>query len=252
MAGMNPAEFANIAEVERDFWWYRGMERILFEVLDRAIHKRNIRRVLEAGCGTGYNAGAIQRRYGWSVYPCDLCMEGLAYGAAMGLSRLAQADVAMLPFGPGVFDAVLSLDVIVHFPRGEEVRALAEFSRVLAAGGLLVLRVAALDVLRSRHSEFTCERQRFTAKRLTAALRQNGIRVLRTTYANTLLLPVALAKFRLWEPLARRPPESGVRPVPDWLNRLLTTPLNVESRYIRAGRNLPLGQSLIIIGEKQA
>ena len=33
-----------------------------------------------------------------------------------------------------------------------------------------------------------------------------GIRVLRCTYANSLLLPVALAKFRLWEPLMRQAP----------------------------------------------
>src|SRR2546426_5085286 len=27
---MNPAEFANIARAEQDFWWYRGMRQILF------------------------------------------------------------------------------------------------------------------------------------------------------------------------------------------------------------------------------
>ena len=31
---MNPAEYANIANAERDFWWYRGMEKILFALLD--------------------------------------------------------------------------------------------------------------------------------------------------------------------------------------------------------------------------
>ena len=32
--GMNPAEFANIARSEREFWWYRGMRRIMFGLLD--------------------------------------------------------------------------------------------------------------------------------------------------------------------------------------------------------------------------
>jgi len=31
---MNPAEFANIAAAEQRLWWYRGMRRILFDVLD--------------------------------------------------------------------------------------------------------------------------------------------------------------------------------------------------------------------------
>ena len=247
---MNPAEFPNIARVEQDFWWYRGQRRILFRMLDPLPRQRTVHRVLEAGCGTGFDALTLQQRYGWTVFPLDLELAGLRYGQARGLTRLSQGDIAALPFRSASFDIVLSLDVIVHFPRGEEDRPVAEFSRVLAPGGLLVMRVSALDALRSRHSLFTSERQRFTAARLQRLVGRHGIRVRRCTYANSLLLPVALAKFRLWEPLTRQAPQSGVRPVSRWLNRLLTVPLALESRWIGAGLNLPLGQSLILIGEK--
>ena len=66
------------------------------------------------------------------------------------------------------------------------------------------------------------------------------------------LLPVALAKFRLWEPLTHAPLASGVEPVPGWLDSLLYACLSLESAWLGAGRNLPLGQSLILIGEKMA
>ena len=46
---MNPAEFANIAQSEQNFWWYRGMRRITFAVLDPVARRRPIRDVLEAG-----------------------------------------------------------------------------------------------------------------------------------------------------------------------------------------------------------
>jgi hypothetical protein len=140
----------------------------------------------------------------------------------------------------------------VHFPRGREARGLAELVRVLAPGGLLVLRCAALEALRSRHSQFTGERQRFTRARLAALAAAHGIRVLRCTYANTLLLPVSLVKFRLWEPLLRQPPASGVAPVPAWLDRLLHLPLAAEARWLASGLDFPAGQSLILIGEKGA
>ena len=123
-------------------------------------------------------------------------------------------------------------------------------SAVLAPGGLLILRTAALDALRSRHSQFVCERQRFTRARLAEATQRSGIRVLRCTYANSLLLPVALAKFRLWEPLLAKAPESGVKPVPGWLDRILYGCLWLESKWLGGGRDLPLGQSLILVGEK--
>ncbi|HLK48844.1 MAG TPA: class I SAM-dependent methyltransferase [Bryobacteraceae bacterium] len=249
---MNPAEFANIARAEESFWWYRGMRGILSRLLDPLLAGRTPRHVLEAGCGTGYNALELQKRDGWRVFPLDLQMEGLAYARSMGLERLVQGDIAALPFHSFAFDAVVSLDVIVHFPRGGEDRPMAEFARVLAPGGLLVLRVSALDILRSRHSEFTCERQRFTRKRLIELAARHGIRVLRCTYANTILFPVALAKFRIWEPLTRQAPQSGVQPGGGWLNRMLELPLAAESIWLGAGLDLPVGQSLILAGEKIA
>src|SRR5690348_8197848 len=117
---MNPAEFANIARAEEDFWWYRGMRRVLARFLDPLVAGRTFRNVLEAGCGTGYNAVNLERRNGWRIVPLDLQMEGLVYAKAMGLARLVQGDIAALPFCSAAFDAVVSLDVIVHFPRGAE------------------------------------------------------------------------------------------------------------------------------------
>src|SRR5205085_1914068 len=53
---MNPAEFANIRQSEEHFWWYRGMRRILFHMLEPFLAVRTIDSALEAGCGTGYSA----------------------------------------------------------------------------------------------------------------------------------------------------------------------------------------------------
>ena len=247
---MNPAEFANIARSERDFWWYRGMRDILFRLLDRRLAGRKFERVLEAGCGTGYLSGVMQQERGWPVVPMDISADGLRYARSMGVERPVQGDTTRLPFEDRSFDLVLSMDVLVHLPRPKEYDAMRELVRVLRHRGMLVIRTAALDVLRSRHSEFAFERQRFTRSRLIDLARTSGLRVHRCTYANALLLPVALAKFRLWEPLRRARAASGVEPVPGWLDRLLYAPLALESRWIAAGRGFPLGQSLLLLGEK--
>jgi ubiquinone/menaquinone biosynthesis C-methylase UbiE len=249
---MNPAEFNNIARLENSFWWFRGMEEILFRALDPIFESRRLLRIMEAGCGTGHMAMLLEQRYGARVFPTDLQPQGLAYGTRKGLIRSAQADVALLPFSAGRFDAVFSLDVLVHLPRGQEDQALRELARVTAPGGVLILRVSALDFLRSRHSEFTTERQRFTRGRLMRLASRHGLHVLRCTYANSLLLPVALAKFRIVEPLLRKRPQSGVQPVPGWLNDLLHSVLHLEASWIGAGWNFPLGQSLLLVAEKPA
>ena len=247
---MNPAEFAKIRAAEQDFWWYRGMRRILFRMLDPLLRGRQAGRILEAGCGTGYLSRLLQEERAWPVVPMDISGEGLRHARALGVERAVQGDVTSLPFADRSFDLVLSLDVLTHLPRGEEQTAIREMARVTAPGGLLVLRAAALDILRSRHSEYVFERQRFTLGRLVRPMTACGIRLLRATYANTLLLPVAFTKFRIWEPLTNAPLTSGVEAAPRWLDRLLYAPLALESAWLGAGRNFPLGQSLIVIGEK--
>lgn len=248
---MNPAEFMSLARSEKDLWWFRGMRSILFSLLDSLAVNSPISRVLEAGCGTGYTADLLNQRYGWITVAADLASEGISLARRSNRIVPVQANIAACPFVSDSFDAVFCLDVLVHFPRGEETHAIAEFARVLRTGGLLVLRTSALDWLRSRHSQFTHERQRFSRPRLIRAVEERGFRVIRCSYANSLLLPVAIGRFRVWEPLTRKLPASGTAPLPGWLNRLLSVPLELEAVLIRR-LNLPLGQTLILVAEKRA
>ena len=244
------------------------MREILFRVLDRielprALESKAQRapgapacaEVLEAGCGTGHLSKSLQERYGWRMTPLDLGREGLDYARGYGLERLVQGNVTALPFAAEAFDALVSMDVIVHLPRGEEGGALAEFARVLRPGGLLVLRVAALDILRSRHSAFAHERQRYTRDRLVASLKLAGFDIDRATYLNSLLMPVALFKFRVWEPLTNAPPASGVEIAPGAkagaLDKLLYLPLRAEAAWVGRGGSFPLGQSLLVLARKR-
>jgi len=247
---MNPAEFANIARCERDLWWYRGMREILFRMWEPYLRGRTIRRALEAGCGTGYFSHLLQTGRNLPLTPLDLSFEGLRHARGMGVERLVQGNITHLPFRDGAFDLVLSMDVLPHIPRGDELTPAREMARVLAPGGLMVVRSAAFDALRSRHSQFVLERQRFTRARLVRLMANAGVHTLRCSYANSLLLPVALAKFRLWEPLLGRPPASGVEPLAPWLDGLLYSMLAMEAGWIGAGLNFPAGQSVVFIGEK--
>ena len=248
-AEMNDAEFANIEALEEKMWWYRGQRRILNALLDGVDFGGGL--VLEAGCGTGYQSREFTRRFGWRMVPLDLSAEGLRCARRLGVSDLVQGDLKRLPFAPDSFDAVLSLDVIVHFPPGEEGVAFTELVRVLRPGGWLVVRVSALPILHSMHSVFTHEKQRFTATQLRRSAESAGIQPLRVTYANSLLVPVALFKFRVWEPLTGAQPASGVSPLPGWIDAIFGGLLSVEASLIRAGANLPVGQSVLLVGRKR-
>lgn len=247
---MNPAEFRNIASAEEQMWWFAGMRRI-FDAWVNRLGNQQFESVLEGGCGTGYMSRWLAGRYGWRMFPVDLDFGGLSYGRREGIARMAQCDISKIPYRDGSFEAVVSLDVLVHFPRGLEAAALQEFARVLKPGGKLILRVSALDILRSRHSIFAHERQRFTRDRIVAAVAGAGFRVLDASYANSFLLPVALFKFRVWEPLTSPEPRSGVVVPAAALNRTLEWPLKLEAWLLKRGWNLPLGQSILVLAERQ-
>ncbi|MCL4782494.1 MAG: hypothetical protein KJZ70_05620 [Bryobacterales bacterium] len=58
---MNPAEFANIAAAEESFWWFQGMNRMLWDFLDP--HHPSSGIALELGTRTGGNRALMLERY---------------------------------------------------------------------------------------------------------------------------------------------------------------------------------------------
>lgn len=114
--------------------------------------------VLEAGCGTGRMTRQVAARAGRLV-SIDFSLESLRANAAKLRAQeitnvdLIQADLCHLPFQPGVFDRILSCQVLEHVP-GDDARraAVAGLGRCARPG-------AGVVVSAYRHSIFAREKQ---------------------------------------------------------------------------------------------
>ena len=95
--------------------------------------------MLDAGCGEGVLV---------SEYADRLAIEGV--DAHYSSERVHAGSVTALPYGPGVFDRALCLDVLEHLTFEEQPVALAELHRVLRPGGELLVSVPNLAHLQSR------------------------------------------------------------------------------------------------------
>jgi hypothetical protein len=80
-------------------------------------------------------------------------------------------------------------------------------------------------------------------------LRQAGFGGVKTTYANTLLFPVALVRRVLSKALKLQTTESDVRPVPGPVNAAFTAVLSAEAGILSRAR-LPFGLSVIAVATR--
>ncbi|MEO8070524.1 MAG: methyltransferase domain-containing protein [Acidobacteriota bacterium] len=96
-------------------------------------------RVLDAGCGEGVLV---------DEFHATLAIEGL--DANYSSERVMHGSLTAMPYGDGVFDRALCLDVLEHLSLDDQPRALAELHRVIARKGELYVTVPNLAHLQSR------------------------------------------------------------------------------------------------------
>ena len=231
-------------EAEERQWWYVGMRTITAALLDKHLDGARRPRILDAGCGTGNNLvhfGARGRAVG-----VDLSEDALRFCRTRGVSA-ARASVLSLPFPGAAFDLVTSFDVLYHRWITDDRAAVAELARVLAPGGMLLVRVPALKMLWGAHDDAVLSRHRYTRGEVAALMRGAGLEVLELTYANTLLFPVLAVRRGLDRLTGRHGSDVGFLPPP--VEAAFRGLLQVEARLVRHVR-LPIGASVFAVGRK--
>jgi SAM-dependent methyltransferase len=236
-------------EAEEAQWWYGGQRRVALALLEPGLARlgsggRRLR-LLDAGCGTGYNLVQLAR-YGRAI-GIDLAPEAVAFCRERGVA-VARASLLDLPFAAAAFDVVVSFDVIYHAWISDDRAAVAEMARVLRPGGLLLVRVPALEALRGAHDVEVQTRHRYTRKELASLLAGGGLRVERATYCNSLLFPLLLARRTLDRLTGRVGSDVGFLPAP--LESTFARVLQAEAALVRRGLSFPVGASVVALARR--
>ena len=226
------------------YWWYRARGELLRVALEKYVAGTG--RLLDVGSADGPSVGWLRDR-GHRV-ALDVDPRGLGPGDVC-------ASVTRLPFVDGAFEVVAAFDVVEHCE--PESAALAEVSRVLAPGGILVMSVPAYQWAWTRFDEDNHHHRRYTRPRAVAAVRAQGLEVLRASYIFTGTFPFFAAdRLRTrWRerraPAADRP--AGAVPelpqVSPAVERLLMGATRVD-RALLARRDLPFGSSVVVAARK--
>jgi SAM-dependent methyltransferase len=102
-------------------------------------------RVLDAGCGAGVPVASILSER-FQVVGVDISERQVALAReTVANAEFIQADLVTLDLPNASFDAIVSYYAIIHVPREEHPALLANFRRMLAPGGLLLISMGAGD-----------------------------------------------------------------------------------------------------------
>ncbi|MGH7331964.1 MAG: class I SAM-dependent methyltransferase [Candidatus Rokuibacteriota bacterium] len=253
---MRAADYADLYALEEDLWWFGGMRAVTAALLDPVCVPGRNRLVLDAGCGTGANLSWLARYAGSGhVVGIDLVSTALHFCRRRAHRHLAQASITDLPFADRLVDLLTSFDVLGQVPGATaDQQALREIHRVLRPGGIAFIRVAAYQWMRSGHDDVLGTHRRYSLARVRAKIESAGLRVVRATYANSVLLPVAMVRRLVLTRVGLGAGDSDVKPLPpslSWLNGALRGALEAEARVLRHPRaTLPAGLSAICVAER--
>lgn len=230
---MRSEAYRDMRALEDDYWWYRSLRHFAIGEVGGA------KKILDAGCGTGGTLRALADRDAVGV---DYSPEALALASQSGVKGLICGSVTDLPLRDSSFDAVFLLDVIYHRGVRDDLAAVAECSRVLKSGGVMVLQAPAYEWLWSRHDIDVHGVRRYTKKGIEKLALAAGLGIQKVGYRNLLPLPAAIL-------LRKCGAKGGPAPLPRWLNGIfycISLAENIAARIFP----LPAGLSVFCVAQK--
>ena len=236
------------ARAEPTHFWFRGFRAYVAPVVREIAAGRRDLRMIDCGCGTGYNLKTLLQPYG-RAFAFDTTPDALQRARTRG-GPLVRADMEHIPFRSGSFDLVTSFNVVHSV--SDDHKALREMSRVLKPGGYVVMNVTALKFLRGEHSNVWGEQRRYTLQSGARLVEDAGLEAVRVAYMFASLVPMILAVRtvqRTLRPL-REPSGDADLTVPAApVNAILSGLVRGEAALARR-LPMPFGSSLLMVARK--
>jgi SAM-dependent methyltransferase len=246
---MEKDEYQKHYELEENFWWFAGKRSIIKTVLESLFPKEKRPRLLDIGCGTGYNLKFFQTNF--DAFGCDISSHALHFARKRNFDKIVQADAGGLPFKDSSFDLVSLLDVLYHKRIENDLAVLNEVHRVLNGEGHVLITDSAFQFLQSQHDLALHTRERYTQKSLRMRLEAADFNIEKISYFNFFLF-VFIVLVRLIQRIDIRKnetPKSNLKPLNPRLNDWLLSVMKLEASIIKYIR-FPFGSSVVCLAKR--
>lgn len=249
---MDAAEYANIAALEAEHWYYAGKRQFVREWIQRVRPPSRVDVLLDCGAGTGRFAEEMAQF-------CRVLVLDDHEEALRLLRKRFQPDQILslagdrVPLPDASLEYVTALDVLEHVP--DDAAVVNGFHRLLKPGGLAVVTVPASMALWSDWDVSLHHFRRYDRPQLRALFPATQWKIEYVNYTNVLVYP-AIWGVRKWRALRsgpHRPPAGGVRSE----DRIPARPVNnlLRAQFTRLAHwrvPFPFGVSLLLVARKRA
>ncbi|MFA5133280.1 MAG: class I SAM-dependent methyltransferase [Patescibacteria group bacterium] len=233
---------------EERHWWFRSKIDITRSLIEKFIGDIGGKKVLDAGCGTGFLSKSVVPEMG-DIWAVDNCGLSLSYAEKRGHKNIFSADLGKdLPFESSSFDLCLCMDVIEH--NEDDAAITRELARVLKSGATLIATVPAMRSLWGPQDEKLGHYRRYGTGDFKKLFEEN-FEIKKISYFNFFLFPVIylIRKiFNLAPGLLRQRDELDINS--KFFNNLLYNIFHLESHLLKYA-DLPFGVSVVIVAQKK-
>ena len=239
--------FKDMAENEETHWWYRGLrDFVKFNIINLPLKK-----VLDAGCGTGMNL-VLFKNMGYEVDGFDYSKEAVSYSKLRGFNNLKIGSILDIPYNSNSFDLITCFDVLGALTKPQMKDALNELNRVVKKNGYILIHAAALPWMKDLHNSDWDFKSKYYIHEFKEVFGQLDLEIIRATYRVSLLFPLIFV-FRLAQKFLnsnkRNESKESIKTNPI-LNEILYIIMKLENFILRYV-NLPIGNSVFLLVKKK-
>jgi SAM-dependent methyltransferase len=179
--------YKDMVEQEKNHWWFKARREILEQELTKLDLPANSR-ILEIGCGTGGNLELL-KRFG-SVKAMELDEFSLEYVKDTFSIEVKKGYLPNnIPYNEH-FDLICMFDVLEHVK--EDMLSLDILKGYLSENGMIILTIPAYPYLYGSHDKLLHHYRRYYKSKLIKNIENLNYKVLKSSYFNTLLLPIVV------------------------------------------------------------
>lgn len=219
-------------------WWFQGRKEIVDSILSRYIGKNKKLQILEIGTGYGIMTEML-KKYG-IVEGIEPYKDAVDYTANTLDIKIYNGTLETYK-NKKKYDVIALFDVLEHIKNDD--LAIKKIHKMLNKDGLILLTVPAYKFLWSKHDDLNAHYRRYTKTQLKNKL--NGFKIIKTSYFNTLLFPLALLD-KLIISKNKKTPALNPKPL---LNTILYKTFKTERKLLNY-ISFPFGVSLFVFAKK--